>query len=170
MLGTVDDGAANALVEVLTKLRSERQDRQQRRHGQRRRRLRHRAFDRGARGAQDAGFKLVYDKTYPIGTQDMSPIINEAKARNPDTFIAFSYPPDTFGHHRTGALAGFNPKVFYTGVGTAFPLFKRQFGKNAEGVMGIGGSNGDSPAFKDYLKRHKASPRTAPSPTAGPAR
>ena len=41
------------------------------------------------------GFKLVYDKSYPLGTQDMTPILNEIKALNADAFVAFSYPPDT---------------------------------------------------------------------------
>lgn len=103
-----------------------------------------------------AKFKLAYDKTYPVGTQDLSPIINEVKALNPDVFIAFSYPPDTIAITEQSRISGFNPKIFYTGVGTAFPLFKQKFGANAEGVMGIGGWNGDSPAIKDYLARHKA--------------
>ena len=92
-----------------------------------------------------------------MGAQDLGPIVNEAKAANPDAFIAFSYPPDTLGLTEQARIAGFNPKIFYTGVGTAFPLFKNKFGANAEGVIGIGGWDGDSPAIKDYLARHKAS-------------
>ena len=103
-----------------------------------------------------AKFKLVYDKTYPVGTQDLGPIVNEAKGLNPDVFIAFSYPPDTLALTEQSRIAGFNPKIFYTGVGTAFPLYKQRFGANADGVMGIGGWDGDSPAVKDYLARHKA--------------
>ncbi|HWP19903.1 MAG TPA: amino acid ABC transporter substrate-binding protein [Burkholderiaceae bacterium] len=102
------------------------------------------------------GFKLVYDKTYPLGTQDMAPMLNEIKALNPDVFIAFSYPPDTLTITDQARVAGFNPKVFYTGVGTAFPLYKQRFGANIDGVMGIGGVNFDSPAIKDYFKRHQA--------------
>ena len=71
-----------------------------------------------------AGFTLVYDKTYPLGTQDMQPILNEAMRLNPDAFVAFSYPPDTLAITDQSRVLGFNPKVFYTGVGTAFPLFK----------------------------------------------
>ncbi|WP_441230358.1 amino acid ABC transporter substrate-binding protein [Tardiphaga sp. 215_C5_N2_1] len=111
-----------------------------------------------------AKFKLAYDKTYPVGTQDLSPIINEVKALNPDVFIAFSYPPDTIAITEQSRISGFNPKIFYTGVGTAFPLFKQKFGASAEGVMGIGGWNGDSPAIKDYLARHKASAANGAEP------
>src|SRR5688572_12498284 len=49
-----------------------------------------------ARDALKKGnFTLVYDKTYPPGTQDLQPVLSEAMRTNPDVFIAFSYPPDT---------------------------------------------------------------------------
>jgi branched-chain amino acid transport system substrate-binding protein len=108
------------------------------------------------KGAEKYGFKLVYDKSYPLGTQDMTPILNEIKAQNPDAFLAFSYPPDTLTLTDQARVTGFNPKVFYTGVGTAFPLFKARFKDNAEGVMGIGGIDFDSTPVRDYFDRHKA--------------
>ena len=48
-------------------------------------------------------------------------MIKDAMAANPDIFVAFSYPPDTFGLTDAAKVVGFNPKVFYVGVGTAFP-------------------------------------------------
>jgi branched-chain amino acid transport system substrate-binding protein len=107
-------------------------------------------------GFKKAGFKVLYDKTYPIGTQDMQPLIKEAMDTKADTFVAFSYPPDTIAITETSRVLNFNPKVFYTAVGTAFPLFKQRFKENVEGVMGIGGVNPDAPAFKEYAKRHAA--------------
>jgi hypothetical protein len=53
-------------------------------------------------------------------------------------------------------IAGFSPKVYFVGVGTAFPLFKQKFGAGAEGVMGIGGSNADLPSLKKYIEHHKS--------------
>jgi branched-chain amino acid transport system substrate-binding protein len=106
-------------------------------------------------GLKKAGFNLVYDKSYPFGTQDLQPIVKEAQAANPDAFIAFSYPPDTIGLTDQSKVAGFSPKVFFVGVGTAFPLFKGKFGPSAEGVMGIGGSNADLPGIKWYIQHHK---------------
>ncbi|WP_225780946.1 amino acid ABC transporter substrate-binding protein [Xenophilus sp. Marseille-Q4582] len=102
-----------------------------------------------------AGFKLVYDKTYPIGTQDVAPIVSEIKAQAPDVLLAFSYPPDTFALTEQARLTGLSPKVFITGVGTAFPQFKKRFGAAAEGVIGTGGWNPDIPAARDYLKQHR---------------
>ncbi|MEW6150967.1 MAG: ABC transporter substrate-binding protein, partial [Pseudomonadota bacterium] len=102
------------------------------------------------------GFTLAYDKTYPMGTQDLQPLVKDAIASNPDAFVAFSYPPDTIALTEQAQLLKFNPKIFYVGVGTAFPLYKGKFAANSEGVMGIGGWNADSPRLKDYLARHKA--------------
>ena len=106
-------------------------------------------------GLKKAGFELVYDKSYPFGSQDLQPIVKDAQAANPDTFVAFSYPPDTIGLTDQAKIAGFSPKVFFVGVGTAFPLFKGKFGASAEGVMGIGGSNADLPGIKWYIQHHK---------------
>ena len=106
-------------------------------------------------GLKKAGFTLVYDKSYPFGTQDLQPIVKDAQASNPDTFVAFSYPPDTIGLTDQAKISGFNPKVFFVGVGTAFPIFKGKFGAGAEGVMGIGGSNADLPGIKWYIQHHK---------------
>ena len=67
----------------------------------------------GRRRSRAHGFKLVYDETYPLGTQDLAPIINAVKELNPDVFVAFSYPPDTFGLTAQAQSLGFNPKIFY---------------------------------------------------------
>jgi branched-chain amino acid transport system substrate-binding protein len=90
------------------------------------------------------------------------------KRLNPDTFVAFSYPPDTIMITEQAILSNFNPKVFYTAVGTAFPLYKQSFGANVEGVMGIGGWNADAAASKDYFKRHTAMTGQEPDRWASP--
>jgi branched-chain amino acid transport system substrate-binding protein len=102
-----------------------------------------------------AGFELAMDDSYPITTEDFSQIINAAKASGADTFVAFSYPPDTFGLSGTAAALAYNPPAFYTAVGTAFPVYKDVIMKgNEEGVLGIGGVNPDDPKYQDYAKRH----------------
>jgi branched-chain amino acid transport system substrate-binding protein len=102
------------------------------------------------------GFKLVVDKSYPPGTQDLSPLLNEIKGQAPDVFIAFSYPPDTVLISDQARVTGLNTKVFFTGIGTQFPFFRAKYGAGAEGQMGFGGIDGDSPRIKDYLARFKA--------------
>lgn len=100
------------------------------------------------------GFKLVYDKSYPVGTQDVSSLINEAKASNADAFLAFSYPPDTLALTEQARVAAYNPKVFFVGIGTAFPVFKQRFGANVDGVMGVGGVHADGALYQAFYKKH----------------
>ncbi|MFZ1989750.1 MAG: amino acid ABC transporter substrate-binding protein [Alphaproteobacteria bacterium] len=103
-----------------------------------------------------ANFDLVYDRAYPFGTTALTPILQEVKQRNPDVFIAFSYPPDTFALTERARAIHFNPKIYYTGVGTAFPDFRDRFTQDAQGVLGLGGWNADLPAAREYLRRHTA--------------
>jgi branched-chain amino acid transport system substrate-binding protein len=103
---------------------------------------------------KQADFDLVYDRAYPVETRDMSQVMTEVKELNPDTFAALSYPPDTIMLTEQARVSNFNPKVFYTAVGTAFPLYKKRFGADVDGVMGIGGWNAQAPASKDYFRRH----------------
>jgi branched-chain amino acid transport system substrate-binding protein len=106
-------------------------------------------------GLKKAGFEIVYDKSYPFGTQDMQPVLKDAQAANPDVLLAFSYPPDTFAITDTAKVLAFNPKVLFVGVGTAFPGYKGKFQAGAEGVMGIGGSDANLPGIKWYIQHHK---------------
>ncbi|MBY6158927.1 MAG: amino acid ABC transporter substrate-binding protein [Pseudomonadota bacterium] len=109
----------------------------------------------GARPAfEEAGFELVYDKTYPLGTSDFAALMSEAQGSGADSFVAFSYPPGSFGMTKTAQSMGYNPKVFYISVGGAFPIYPGVADGKAEGVMAIGGVNADSPAIQDYFARH----------------
>ncbi|WP_315772818.1 MULTISPECIES: amino acid ABC transporter substrate-binding protein [unclassified Bradyrhizobium] len=122
----------------------------------------------GREAFKKAGLTVAYDKTYPMGSQDLQPLLKDAIASNADAFVAFSYPPDTIGLTEQAQLLKYNPKIFYVGVGTAFPLFKGKFGAGSDGVMGIGGWNADAPALKDYLARHKAATGQEPDRWASP--
>src|SRR5450755_4474685 len=102
------------------------------------------------RTLKKSGFDLVYDRSYPVEPQDMRAIMTEIKQLNPDSFVAFSYPPDTIAITQQARALSFNPKVFYTAVGTAFPLYKKRFGADVEGVMGLGGWDANSPQRKNY--------------------
>lgn len=107
-------------------------------------------------GFEKAGFKLVYDKSYPVGTQDMSPLIGEAQRSGADTFVAFSYPPDTVAINDRAKIANYAPKVMFTGVGTGFPLFPQRFGANVEGIMSLGGWSPNNQGTLEYRKKHVA--------------
>ncbi len=101
------------------------------------------------------GLEIVYDKSYPLGTQDMSPIVKGAKAANPDAFVAWSYPPDTFAITEQSKIEGLSTKAFYTAVATCFPGFAGKFGKSIENNLGAGGVNPDDAAMKAFFAEHK---------------
>ena len=111
---------------------------------------------------EEAGIEVVYDKTYPVGTTDFSPILSEVMSNGADTFVAFSYPPETFALTQQAQVASFNPKILYLGVGTAFPIFAKNNGANAEGVMSLGGVDPKSEANNQYRKRHEEVTGKAP--------
>jgi branched-chain amino acid transport system substrate-binding protein len=75
-----------------------------------------------------AGFEIVYDKSYPLGTQDYTPVIKAAKAANPDAFVAWSYPPDTFGLADAAKIEALSVKAYYCAVGCAFQGFSQKNG------------------------------------------
>jgi len=102
-----------------------------------------------------AGLEIVYDKSYPLGTQDLTPVVKGAKSVKPDAFVAWSYPPDTFGLTQQAIIQDLDVKAFYTAVATCFPAYGGKFGKAIEGNLGAGGVNPDSPDFKAYQKAHK---------------
>jgi branched-chain amino acid transport system substrate-binding protein len=111
---------------------------------------------------QAAGFEIVYDTSYPLGTQDLSPVVKGAKAAEPDAFVAWSYPPDTFALTELAMIEDLQVKAFYTAVATPFPAFVGKFGAAAEGILGAGGVNPDSPAFQAYAKAHMEATGAAP--------
>jgi len=100
------------------------------------------------------GFEIVYDKSYPLGTQDYAPVVKAAKAANPDAFVAWSYPPDTFGLADQAKIEGLNVKAYYCAVGCAFQGFSQKNGPAAENVLGAGGVH-DSPEIRAFYKKHK---------------
>lgn len=102
-------------------------------------------------------FELVYYKSYPLGIKDLSPILKEIKDLKPDVFIAFSYPADTMLITEQSKVLDFNPSVFYTSVGTAFPSYRNRFGKETiEGIMGAGAWNPEFPypGAREYFEQH----------------
>jgi branched-chain amino acid transport system substrate-binding protein len=98
---------------------------------------------------------LVEDKSYPGSVKDLSPVLRSIKDKNPDAFVSLSYPPDTILASRQSKEIGFNPKFYYSSVGTAFQLYRNVMGAGAEGVLGMGSWNArTSPGAKAYFDAH----------------
>jgi len=91
----------------------------------------------------EAGFEIVYDKSYPLGTPDMSPVMKGAKEAAADSFIAWSYPPDTFALAEQAIIEDLDVKLYYSAVATSFPSFGNAYGGKINNVLGAGGTNVD---------------------------
>lgn len=102
-----------------------------------------------------ANFEIVYDKSYPLGTPDLSPVMKGAVESKPDAFLAWSYPPDTFGLTEQAIIQKMDVGMFYTAVATCFPAYVGAFGDKIDGVFGAGGVNPDAPGIADYMAAHK---------------
>jgi branched-chain amino acid transport system substrate-binding protein len=103
---------------------------------------------------KEAGFDIVYDKSYPLGTQDYAPVMKAAKSANPDAFVAWSYPPDTFGLADQARIENLGVKAYYCAIGCAFQGFSLKNGAAIENVLGAGGV-ADTPEIRAFYKRHK---------------
>ena len=103
----------------------------------------------------EAGFELVYDKSYPLGTPDLSPVMKGAKASEPDAFVAWSYPPDSFGLAEQAIIEDLDVSVYYSAVATSFPAFAGAYGSKIDNVLGAGGTNVDDPLIAEYRAAHE---------------
>jgi branched-chain amino acid transport system substrate-binding protein len=102
-----------------------------------------------------AGLDVVDTKSYPLGVKDLSPILKGFKTAGADCFVGLTYPPDNILATSQAKEIDWNPAVYFTGVGTAFPFYRDRF-KGAEGVMGIAGWNPNVkfPGAREYFDAH----------------
>jgi branched-chain amino acid transport system substrate-binding protein len=113
---------------------------------------------------KDGGFEVVEAKSYPLGVKDLTDVLKGIKAKGAEIFIGLSYPPDTILATTQARAVDFNPAIFYTAVGTAFPFYRDRFKAGAEGVMGIGAWNPKVPFpgarayFDAHVQKHKKEP------------
>jgi len=104
------------------------------------------------------GIEKAILKSYPLDAKDLSPLLKTIKAADVDALLCMSYPNDTFLITKQTKELGLNPKLFYLGVGVAFPIYKQMFGGPAavEGIMGAGAWNPrvPYPGAQEYYDRH----------------
>jgi branched-chain amino acid transport system substrate-binding protein len=110
-----------------------------------------------------AGLEVVDTKSYSLGAKDLTPVLKGFKAAGADAFVGLTYPPDNILATTQAKEVDWNPPVFLTAVGTAFPFYRDRF-KGAEGVMGIAGWNpkvkfaGAREYYDAHVKKHQKEP------------
>ncbi len=111
--------------------------------------------------AKQNGIKIVYDKTYPPGTPDFTPIVHAIQATNPDMVFVASYPPGSVGMLRAATESGLKTRFFGGGmVGLQYTSVKQQFGPKLNGVVDydwwIPAPTMQFPGILDFLKNYQA--------------
>jgi len=111
--------------------------------------------------AKSYGLTIVYDKTYPPGTPDFTPIVHAIQATKPEIVFVASYPPGSAGMLRAATEAGLKTRFFGGGmVGLQYTPFKQQFGPKLNGVVDydfwIPAPTMQFPGILDFLKKYQA--------------
>jgi branched-chain amino acid transport system substrate-binding protein len=112
---------------------------------------------------KERGITVVGEKSFPANTKDLSVVLKDFKAKEPDALVGLTYPAESFLMTAQAKEIGFNPKLFYVAIGPAFPFFKQRFADAADGMMGFGTwSTSQGPVqqqYRDaYFKRFNKEP------------
>jgi branched-chain amino acid transport system substrate-binding protein len=91
----------------------------------------------GAReNAKTFGVKIVYDKSFPPGTTDFSPIVRALQASNADLVVVCSYPLSSVGIALAVNEANYTPKLIGGAmVGLQATVFKSKLGPKLNGIV-----------------------------------
>ncbi len=113
---------------------------------------------------KEKDIEIVLQKDYPRGIKDLVPLLSEAKAKNPDAFIALTYAPDSFLITTQIQEVGFNPKFFFQLVGAAAVAFGPKFGTSTEGISTFGkwSPKVPWPGAKEFLDNYVAKFKAKP--------
>jgi branched-chain amino acid transport system substrate-binding protein len=122
------------------------------------------ACDGARENAKAFGVKIIYDKTFPPGTTDFSPIIRALQAANADLVIVCSYPLSSVGIVQSAKELGLNPKMLGGAmVGLQATVFKDRLKSKLNGIVNyetwVPSEKLMAPAaafFKIYQERAKA--------------
>jgi branched-chain amino acid transport system substrate-binding protein len=115
----------------------------------------------GAReNIQKLGLKVVYDRNFPSGTVDYTPVIRGIQATNPDIVFVASYPGASAGMVRAVSELAYKPRIFGGAmIGLSFTSTKTQFGPLLNGIV-TNENYVPEPTMKfagidDFLKRYQ---------------
>src|SRR5262249_10293934 len=91
----------------------------------------------GAReNAKEFGLKIVYDRSFPPGTTDFTPIVRAVQAASTDLVIVCSYPLSSVGIVLAINEANFKPKMIGGAmVGLQATVFKNKLGAKLNGIV-----------------------------------
>ena len=110
--------------------------------------------------AKKYGFKIVYDKTYPPGTPDFTPIVRAIQAAQPDLVYVASYPPGSVGMVKAAREVGLKAKMFGGGmVGLQFAGIQKNLGPMLDNIVNyhfwVPAKTLNFPGVNEFLKKYE---------------
>lgn len=93
-------------------------------------------MDGAEKKAAELGFDVVFKRTYPAKVTDLTPLLSDLKASNPDIIIGGGHFEDGQLLNRQLADLGIQPKLLSLIAAATLPAFGEALGELAEGVMG----------------------------------
>jgi branched-chain amino acid transport system substrate-binding protein len=116
-------------------------------------------------GARDNARKfelnIVYDKSYPPSSTELTPVVRAIAATNPDLIFVCAYPTDTVAFVRAAAETKLNARMWGGGlVGMLSSTIKMQLGPLLNGIVimenFVPSPKLDFPGLKELLARYQA--------------
>lgn len=86
--------------------------------------------------APKLGYNIVFKRTYPDGVADLTPILSDLKASNPDIIIGGGHEPDGMLMARQMADLDINAKAISILVSVTLPSFYEGLKSIADGIIG----------------------------------
>jgi branched-chain amino acid transport system substrate-binding protein len=94
------------------------------------------ACDGARNNAKTYDFKIIYDKTFPPGTTDFSPVIRALQAANADLVVFCSYPLSSVGLVQSANELALKPKLMGGAmVGLQATVFKDKLKSKLNGLV-----------------------------------
>src|SRR5205814_1107697 len=92
-----------------------------------------------ARGALDfatsRGLQIVFNAQYPAGSTNLYPLVQQAKAKNPDIFVNSGHLLEAIAAHKAVKDLRLNAKMIAYSVGPDQPQFEEALGSSADFVV-----------------------------------
>jgi branched-chain amino acid transport system substrate-binding protein len=85
--------------------------------------------------APTKGFQVVYDDKYPTGSTNLSGLVANAKAKNPDILLNSGHLQEAIAINKAAKDLDLNAKLFAYSVGPSTPDFISALGSDANDVM-----------------------------------
>jgi branched-chain amino acid transport system substrate-binding protein len=90
----------------------------------------------GAEYAKEKGLTVVYQELYPTGSQDVSALLTNIKAKNPDLILGAGHLQDSLLIVKQAKDLGVSPRAMGFSVGPSSPEFRENLKSNADYLFG----------------------------------